>query len=141
MQMWEGLIQKAKDGGLDVIDTYVFWNVHEPSPGNVLFSLKLSLYTSTLFFPCYLLHTLALSAIFVTLLLSYAYGIQSICFVNFSIILRGDTIWFGSSSWCRKPGCMCIFELDHTYVQSGILGDDFFFFITNNGLSLIHLCS
>ena len=33
--MWEGLIQKAKDGGLDVIDTYVFWNVHEPSPGNV----------------------------------------------------------------------------------------------------------
>lgn len=75
MQMWEGLIQKAKDGGLDVIDTYVFWNVHEPSPGNVLFSLKLSLYTSTLFFPCYLLHTLALSAIFVTLLLSYSYGI------------------------------------------------------------------
>ncbi|KAH9696365.1 Beta-galactosidase 3 [Citrus sinensis] len=33
-EMWEGLIQKAKDGGLDVIDTYVFWNVHEPSPGN-----------------------------------------------------------------------------------------------------------
>nr|GMD00164.1 beta-galactosidase 3-like [Ipomoea batatas] len=32
--MWEGLIQKAKDGGLDVIDTYVFWNLHEPSPGN-----------------------------------------------------------------------------------------------------------
>lgn len=32
--MWEGLVQKAKDGGLDVIDTYVFWNVHEPSPGN-----------------------------------------------------------------------------------------------------------
>ncbi|CAL9084947.1 unnamed protein product [Musa textilis] len=24
--MWEGLIQKAKDGGLDVIQTYVFWN-------------------------------------------------------------------------------------------------------------------
>lgn len=36
MQMWAGLVQKAKDGGLDVIDTYVFWNVHEPSPGNVL---------------------------------------------------------------------------------------------------------
>lgn len=29
-------MQKAKDGGLDVVDTYVFWNVHEPSPGNVL---------------------------------------------------------------------------------------------------------
>ncbi|RWR79133.1 beta-galactosidase 3-like protein [Cinnamomum micranthum f. kanehirae] len=35
--MWEGLIQKAKDGGLDVIQTYVFWNVHEPSPGNYNF--------------------------------------------------------------------------------------------------------
>lgn len=33
--MWEGLVQKAKDGGLDVIQTYVFWNGHEPSPGNV----------------------------------------------------------------------------------------------------------
>lgn len=33
--MWEDLIQKAKDGGLDAIDTYVFWDVHEPSPGNV----------------------------------------------------------------------------------------------------------
>ncbi|KAL4295477.1 hypothetical protein GQ457_12G030950 [Hibiscus cannabinus] len=35
--MWENLIQKAKDGGLDVIDTYVFWNGHEPSPGNYNF--------------------------------------------------------------------------------------------------------
>ncbi|CAN1225850.1 Beta-galactosidase 3 [Linum perenne] len=32
--MWEDLIQKAKDGGVDVIETYVFWNVHEPTPGN-----------------------------------------------------------------------------------------------------------
>ncbi|CAN1314602.1 Beta-galactosidase 5 [Linum perenne] len=36
-EMWEDLIQKAKDGGLDCIDTYVFWNVHEPSPGNYNF--------------------------------------------------------------------------------------------------------
>ncbi|XP_042042669.1 beta-galactosidase 3-like [Salvia splendens] len=35
--MWEELIQKAKDGGLDAIDTYVFWNLHEPSPGNYNF--------------------------------------------------------------------------------------------------------
>nr|CAB3496981.1 unnamed protein product [Digitaria exilis] len=35
--MWEGLIQKAKDGGLDVIQTYVFWNGHEPTPGNYYF--------------------------------------------------------------------------------------------------------
>ncbi|KAK2971493.1 hypothetical protein RJ640_020899 [Escallonia rubra] len=33
-EMWEDLIQKAKDAGIEVIDTYVFWNVHEPSPGN-----------------------------------------------------------------------------------------------------------
>nr|KAJ0215945.1 hypothetical protein LSAT_V11C300130520 [Lactuca sativa] len=36
-EMWEDLVKKAKDGGLDVIDTYVFWNVHEPSPGNYNF--------------------------------------------------------------------------------------------------------
>ncbi|KAL8553130.1 hypothetical protein ACS0TY_001690 [Phlomoides rotata] len=35
--MWEGLIQKAKDGGLDAVDTYVFWDLHEPSPGNYNF--------------------------------------------------------------------------------------------------------
>lgn len=37
--MWEGLIQKAKDGGIDVIETYVFWNLHEPTPGKVNFFL------------------------------------------------------------------------------------------------------
>ncbi|KAK7307507.1 hypothetical protein VNO77_40637 [Canavalia gladiata] len=31
--MWEDLIHKAKEGGVDVIQTYVFWNVHEPSHG------------------------------------------------------------------------------------------------------------
>ncbi|KAL5973631.1 hypothetical protein ACLOJK_030285 [Asimina triloba] len=36
-EMWPGLIQKAKDGGLDVIQTYVFWNGHEPSPGQYYF--------------------------------------------------------------------------------------------------------
>lgn len=36
-EMWEDLIMKAKEGGLDVIDTYVFWNGHEPSPGNYNF--------------------------------------------------------------------------------------------------------
>ncbi|KAJ4831118.1 hypothetical protein Tsubulata_010634 [Turnera subulata] len=35
--MWPGLIQKAKEGGLDVIQTYVFWNGHEPSPGKYYF--------------------------------------------------------------------------------------------------------
>ncbi|KAI3519199.1 hypothetical protein L1887_08226 [Cichorium endivia] len=32
-EMWEDIIMKAKEGGLDVIETYVFWNVHEPAPG------------------------------------------------------------------------------------------------------------
>ncbi|XP_038695928.1 beta-galactosidase-like [Tripterygium wilfordii] len=36
-EMWPDLIQKAKNGGLDVIQTYVFWNGHEPSPGNYYF--------------------------------------------------------------------------------------------------------
>ncbi|XP_068647118.1 beta-galactosidase 6 [Aristolochia californica] len=36
-EMWPRLIAKAKEGGLDVIDTYVFWNVHEPEPGQFNF--------------------------------------------------------------------------------------------------------
>ncbi|MED6118383.1 Beta-galactosidase 3 [Stylosanthes scabra] len=36
-QMWEDLIRKAQHGGIDVIDTYVFWDVHEPSPGKYNF--------------------------------------------------------------------------------------------------------
>ncbi|XP_054818524.1 beta-galactosidase 5 [Prosopis cineraria] len=36
-EMWEDLIRKARHGGLDVIDTYVFWDVHEPSPGKYNF--------------------------------------------------------------------------------------------------------
>ena len=35
LQMWPKLIAKAKEGGLDVIQTYVFWNVHEPVQGQV----------------------------------------------------------------------------------------------------------
>ncbi|XP_047090032.1 beta-galactosidase 6-like [Lolium rigidum] len=31
--MWPGLMQKAKDGGLDIVETYVFWDVHEPVRG------------------------------------------------------------------------------------------------------------
>ncbi|XP_044945975.1 beta-galactosidase 1-like [Hordeum vulgare subsp. vulgare] len=29
-EMWPDLIRKAKEGGLDAIETYVFWNGHEP---------------------------------------------------------------------------------------------------------------
>ncbi|CAJ1937761.1 unnamed protein product [Sphenostylis stenocarpa] len=37
-QMWPELIAKAKEGGLDVIQTYVFWNLHEPQIGQYDFS-------------------------------------------------------------------------------------------------------
>ncbi|KAH9691284.1 Beta-galactosidase 16 [Citrus sinensis] len=37
-QMWPSLIAKAKEGGLDVIQTYVFWNLHEPQKGQYDFS-------------------------------------------------------------------------------------------------------
>ncbi|XP_068646886.1 beta-galactosidase 8-like [Aristolochia californica] len=30
-EMWPDLIAKSKEGGLDVIETYVFWNLHEPA--------------------------------------------------------------------------------------------------------------
>ncbi|KAJ0453987.1 putative beta-galactosidase [Helianthus annuus] len=29
-QMWPNLVAKSKDGGADVIQTYVFWSGHEP---------------------------------------------------------------------------------------------------------------
>ncbi|KAI4972971.1 hypothetical protein ZWY2020_006938 [Hordeum vulgare] len=31
--MWHKLLKTAKDGGLNTIETYVFWNAHEPEPG------------------------------------------------------------------------------------------------------------
>ncbi|KAL5779420.1 hypothetical protein ACOSQ2_010157 [Xanthoceras sorbifolium] len=37
-QMWPSLIAKAKEGGIDVIQTYVFWNLHEPKQGQYDFN-------------------------------------------------------------------------------------------------------
>lgn len=42
-QMWPNLISKAKEGGLDVIQTYVFWNLHEPRQGQYEFSGRFDL--------------------------------------------------------------------------------------------------
>ncbi|XP_031261051.1 beta-galactosidase-like isoform X1 [Pistacia vera] len=36
-EMWPDLLKKAKDGGLDIIQSYVFWSGHEPSPGKYYF--------------------------------------------------------------------------------------------------------
>ncbi|KAH1135290.1 hypothetical protein GYH30_013183 [Glycine max] len=38
--MWPALIAKAKEGGLDVIQTYVFWNLHEPQHGRIQYILN-----------------------------------------------------------------------------------------------------
>lgn len=35
--MWPELIKKAKEGGLNLIQTYVFWNIHEPVQGQVVY--------------------------------------------------------------------------------------------------------
>ncbi|CAN6914681.1 unnamed protein product, partial [Brassica oleracea] len=42
-EMWPDLVKKAKEGGLDVIQTYVFWNGHEPSPGQYYFEERYDL--------------------------------------------------------------------------------------------------
>ncbi|XP_010510034.1 PREDICTED: tRNA(His) guanylyltransferase 2-like isoform X2 [Camelina sativa] len=39
-QMWSDLIEKSKEGGADVIQTYVFWNGHEPVKGQVEEAVK-----------------------------------------------------------------------------------------------------
>jgi len=38
VDMWPDLIQKAKDGGLDAIETYIFWDRHEQVRGKYNFS-------------------------------------------------------------------------------------------------------
>ncbi|KAI3714480.1 hypothetical protein L6452_21434 [Arctium lappa] len=42
-KMWPDLIKKAKDGGIDAIETYVFWNAHEPFRRQYDFSGNLDL--------------------------------------------------------------------------------------------------
>ncbi|XP_052180489.1 beta-galactosidase 15-like [Diospyros lotus] len=41
--MWPDLIKKSKEGGLDAIETYVFWNAHEPVRRQYDFSGNLDL--------------------------------------------------------------------------------------------------
>ncbi|RDX96237.1 Beta-galactosidase 15, partial [Mucuna pruriens] len=43
VKMWPSLIEKAKEGGLNVIETYVFWNAHEPQRRQYDFSGNLDL--------------------------------------------------------------------------------------------------
>ncbi|MBA0568148.1 hypothetical protein Golob_005660, partial [Gossypium lobatum] len=43
-QMWPDLIMKAKDGGIGAIETYIFWDVHEPRHRQYDFSGNLELH-------------------------------------------------------------------------------------------------
>ncbi|KAA8515324.1 hypothetical protein F0562_018445 [Nyssa sinensis] len=42
-EVWPELIRKCKEGGLDVIETYVFWNYHEPVRGEYYFEGRFDL--------------------------------------------------------------------------------------------------
>lgn len=42
-EVWPDLIRKCKEGGLDVIETYVFWNNHEPERGQYYFEGRFDL--------------------------------------------------------------------------------------------------
>lgn len=76
-QMWPDLIQKAKEGGLDVIQTYVFWNGHEPSQGKV--------WKQSPFFYVFFVY------LYIYLKQKMIYIYLFFCFC--SIILRGGMIW------------------------------------------------
>ncbi|KAJ0098015.1 hypothetical protein Patl1_28058 [Pistacia atlantica] len=41
--MWAGLVHMAKEGGADVIESYVFWNGHKLSPGKYYFGGRFDL--------------------------------------------------------------------------------------------------
>lgn len=45
-QMWPDLIQKAKDGGLDAIESYIFWDIHEPRRREVWVLLEYLIFSS-----------------------------------------------------------------------------------------------
>ncbi|KOM41238.1 hypothetical protein LR48_Vigan04g143600 [Vigna angularis] len=66
--MWPGLVQTAKEGGVDVIETYVFWNGHELSPGNR--SINLLVY----FCPLNISYPTTPFSIFTTLQIENEYG-------------------------------------------------------------------
>ncbi|KAL2937121.1 Beta-galactosidase 14 [Bienertia sinuspersici] len=38
VEEWEDVLDKCKEGGLNVIQTYIFWNVHEPIKGQYNFT-------------------------------------------------------------------------------------------------------
>eukprot|EP01102_Stenamoeba_stenopodia_P009461 TRINITY_DN2791_c0_g1_i1.p1 TRINITY_DN2791_c0_g1~~TRINITY_DN2791_c0_g1_i1.p1 ORF type:complete len:508 (-),score=80.43 TRINITY_DN2791_c0_g1_i1:40-1563(-) len=43
--MWDSLLRQSKAAGLDIIETYVFWNLHEPVKGQLYFEDNADLIT------------------------------------------------------------------------------------------------
>jgi hypothetical protein len=51
--LWPDLIAKAKEGGLNVVETYVFWNIHEPEKDVVSSNLLIDdCHASSTFLSC-----------------------------------------------------------------------------------------
>ncbi|TKY67659.1 Beta-galactosidase 14 [Spatholobus suberectus] len=38
-EMWPDILDKARHGGLNVVQTYIFWNIHEPEKGKFKFDV------------------------------------------------------------------------------------------------------
>ena len=113
--MWPDLIQKAKDGGVDVIQTYVFWNGHEPSPGNVM-----QIPFCSVFCVC--------CAFFLFFLFFLSFQVSNSIDLHFlgkktSFILRTGMIWLSSSSWFNKQAFIFICGLAPIFVLNGTLGN------------------
>lgn len=51
--MWPKIIKRAKQGGLNTIQTYVFWNVHEPVQGKVSLEIILGKTIKDKFHHCF----------------------------------------------------------------------------------------
>lgn len=117
LQMWPDLIQKAKDGGLDVIQTYVFWNGHEPTQGNVMIINYIYAFSLS-FFSAFFCEKI----FWVQRLLGVYLIFEFLCF---SIIFRTGMILFDSSSWCSKQGFMFISGLALMFVLNGIMGNNY----------------
>jgi hypothetical protein len=109
LQMWSSLIAKAKAGGLDVIDTYVFWNLHEPQLGQV----SLSLCVSHMLMPMNRIKISSLSPSLYILYIFFLFG---------SLISVEDMTLLGSLRKSKHKAYICALELDPSLKLNGITG-------------------
>lgn len=81
--MWPFLIDKAKQGGIDTIETYVFWNAHEPQQGLVSSHRYYSFFKSNYYFSKFFFF-----------------------FFLFSMIFQEIMIWSDLFEQFKNKGCM-----------------------------------